>query len=74
MKLIPDWRRVLSRAWSVRLIALAVVLQAVEIAWPYLDGVLPVSRAVFAILTIIISAAAVVARLLLQKEIPNADQ
>lgn len=35
MILVPDWRVVLRRAWSLRLIALSVVLTGIEVALPF---------------------------------------
>ena len=36
MRLLPDWRAVLTRAWSIRLILLAAVLSGLEVALPLL--------------------------------------
>lgn len=38
MRLIPDWRVVLRRAWSIRFIALAAVCDFVAEMWPILIG------------------------------------
>ena len=67
--LIADWRRVLKRAWSVRLIALAAVLTGAEIALPLLDGLLPLPPRTFAILSGLVSAGAFIARFVAQPEI-----
>lgn len=69
MKLLPNWRRVLTRAWSVRFMALAGVLSGGEVAMPYLEGVLPIERGTFAALSGLLSAAALVARVFAQKEL-----
>ncbi|WP_441918210.1 DUF7940 domain-containing protein [Phyllobacterium sp. TAF24] len=37
MKLLPEWRAVLVRIWSIRLIAIAVVLDGLSTAFPYLQ-------------------------------------
>ena len=74
MRLVDDWRAVLRRAWSIRLLALGILCQALEFAWPFLDGLLPMPPGAFAGLGIAVSAAACVARLIAQKGLSNADQ
>jgi len=68
MQLVADWRRVLRRAWSIRLMIFAGLLSGVEIALPLLDGVLDLPRGLFAAGSALTTAAAFVARLLAQKE------
>jgi hypothetical protein len=69
MKLIPGWRRTMTRAWSIRLMAIAAVLSGLEVAvmfwvpdWP--DGVL-------AALSGLITLAAFVARIFAQQNMEN---
>lgn len=69
MKLAPDWRRVLRRAWSIRLILLAGLLSGLEVALPFLDGLLPVPPGAFAALSLVTTAGAFVARLVAQKDL-----
>jgi hypothetical protein len=64
-RLVSDWRDVLKRAWSVRLIALAFLLTAVEVLLPYLGGW--VSPGVLGPLAALSTAGAFVARLMAQK-------
>lgn len=64
MALIPDWRRVLRMAWSVRLAALAGLLSAAEAVLPWFAGDMPLAW--FAVLSAVASIGAVVARLLAQ--------
>lgn len=73
MKLLPNWRSVLSRAWSVRLIVLAAILSGGEVAAPYLEGVVDLPRGLFAALSGVISAAALVARIFAQGNVPDAE-
>ena len=40
MKLISNWRAVLARAWSVRLIVLGAVLQGGALYWSAFEGAL----------------------------------
>ena len=69
MNLIPNWREVLSRAWSVRLMLIAGLLSGLEIALPLLEGVFPLDRGVFAALSLIFTAGAFVTRLLAQRNV-----
>lgn len=77
MRLVTNWRAVLRHAWSVRLILLAIVFTGIEAAWPYLDGLLPIPRGLFALLSGLVSSAALYARFIAQKPISgdsDADQ
>lgn len=73
MKLLSNWRGVLERAWSIRLMILAALLSGGEVAAPYLDGVVDLPQGVFAAMSGLISAAALLARLLAQGNIPDAE-
>ncbi|PYE89566.1 hypothetical protein [Phyllobacterium leguminum] len=68
MKLAPDWKRVLRRAWSVRLILLAGILSGVEVALPLIGDAHPIPTGVFAGVSLLVTAAAFVARIVAQKE------
>lgn len=70
--LIANWREVLKRAWSVRLILLAALLSGVEAMLPYIA--LPIPPGIFAGLTLVVTMAAFAARLLAQKENPDASK
>lgn len=72
MRLVNDWRRVMRRAWSVRLIALAVVLTGLEVALPFLGDWIPPGR--LGLLAGLVSAAALPARLIAQKGFEDEDQ
>ncbi len=65
MKPIPDWKRVLRKAWSMRLMAGAAVLSAVEVALPFFQPELP--RGWFALLSAVTVSGAFVARLMAQR-------
>lgn len=69
MILVPEWRKVLRRAWSVRLMLAAALLSGVEIALPLLDGYLPIAPGIFAALSALTTAAAFIARIVAQKDI-----
>jgi hypothetical protein len=72
MQLVSNWGRVLRRAWSVRFILAAGVLSGAEIALPYLEPSIP-SR-MFAVLSAIATGGALIARLVAQKGVSDADQ
>ena len=65
MNLLPDWKRVIRRAWSVRLTALAIAFIALEVALPVFADTMP--RAVFAVLSIAAAIGALWARVTPQK-------
>lgn len=69
MKLLPDWRRILRRAWSVRLILLAALLAGAEAILPAVSGLF--SRRIYAILTFVVVVSALAARFLAQKDSDN---
>lgn len=71
MHLAPNWRAVLRRAWSIRLILLAGLLSGGEVALPLLGDALPVPPGVFAGLSFLFTAGAFVARLVAQKGVSN---
>ncbi len=73
MKLIPNWRDVLRKAWSVRFMVLAFIFTIAEVAFPALGvGIFP--PGLFALISGFFTAAAFVARTIAQKGITNADQ
>lgn len=67
MKLLPNWRDILRRAWSLRLMAFAGLLSGVEVALPFFNDLMP--RGVFALLSAVTVCAAFIARLVAQKDI-----
>ena len=69
MKLIEDWKRVLRRAWSIRLIVLAGVLSGLEFGLPFLDGFVTIPRGLFAVLTTAATVGACIARLVAQRSV-----
>jgi len=64
----PDWWRILTRAWSVRLIALAFILTMLEVALPLVQPYLSISPVLVGALAGISAAAAFIARLVAQKK------
>ncbi len=65
MTLDPQWRDILKRAWSVRLIVLAAVLSGAEVVVPLFGDLIP--RLPFAVLNFVVVAAALVARIVAQR-------
>ena len=66
--LLPDWRTIVRRAWSIKLMLLAGLLSGLEVILPMLGDSLPWSRTTGAAVTGLIVAAAFVTRLLAQPE------
>jgi hypothetical protein len=73
MKLARNWRDILLRAWSTRFMVLAAVFGALEAAMPYLQGTIPVSQGVFALLTSLATLAAFVSRIVYQEGLSAPD-
>lgn len=69
MKLLPDWKIILRKAWSVRLIVLAAIFSAAEVVVPLFYDAMP--RNTFALLSGVTTAAALIARLIMQQDVPN---
>ena len=69
MQLAQNWRELIAHAWSVRLLALSIMLGAMEVTLPFLNGVLPVPPGIFALLVLVTNIAAAVARLLTQRNL-----
>jgi len=67
MKLVDNWKLIVKKAWSARLMILAAILSGVEVVLPFLSESIP--RGTFAVLSGITVAAAFVARLVAQKGI-----
>lgn len=66
LRLLPDWRRILRQAWSIRFSLLAAVLTAAEVVMPLFGDSLP--RGLFVVLALAASIGATVARIVAQPE------
>ncbi|ANB34735.1 hypothetical protein M2324_000418 [Rhodovulum sulfidophilum] len=64
MHLVPQWRALIRRAWSIRLILIAGLLSGLSLASPDLLGI---PRGLFAGLSALVTAAAFAARLIAQR-------
>ncbi len=71
--LIPNWRMVLRRAWSIRLMLLAGFLSGFEAALPLLGGFFFIPPGLFAALSGLTVGGAFVARLLAQRDFQDED-
>lgn len=71
MKLITDWKQVLRKAWSVRLLGIAAVLSGVEAALPHLEAIIEMPRGLFAFLSFVSTCTAFAARLIAQRSMED---
>lgn len=71
MKLDTNWKKILKKAWSIRLLLLAAVLSGIEVALPFFQGQFP--RGPFAVASFLAVASAFVARLVAQKDFADED-
>lgn len=75
MKLVANWRRVVRKAWSVRLMLLAAFLSAVEVGLGLTDArTLGLPEGAFAATSCLVTALAFVARFLAQPDMEDADE
>jgi len=65
MNLVSNWRAVLQRAWSVRLMLLAALFSGAEVALPFLGDF--IAPGWFAAVSALMVSAAFVARILAQR-------
>lgn len=65
MKLLGNWKDVVRKAWSMRLMFLAAILSGVEIVLPLFSESIP--RGIFAVGSFVTVSGAFVARLVAQK-------
>ena len=70
--MIENWRTVLRKAWSMRLMIVAALMSGVEIALPLFYDAIP--RGAFAALSFFAVAGAFVARLVAQKDFNGPDK
>lgn len=72
MALNQDWKRILKKAWSIRLIILAGLFSGLEVAYPLVEAFIPAAhRGLFAAVAFVATAGAFVTRLLAQANIPQ---
>lgn len=71
MRLDAEWRRIIKKAWSFRLVLLAAVLSGLEIVLPYMVDKFP--NGVFITLSFVVTVAALIARVIAQPKMDNSD-
>lgn len=69
MTLLPNWKRVVRRAWSVRLMVLAGLLTGCEAILPLYQEAIP--RGAFAVLSMLAIVGGFVARIVAQKGVDD---
>ncbi|MBL3570664.1 hypothetical protein BV509_02450 [Rhodovulum sulfidophilum] len=75
MKLVPNWRAVLRRAWSVWILAAMVILSGLEAASALVSAdMLGLSPEVYASAVGLLSAAAMLARVIAQTGLEEDDE
>lgn len=65
-RLIPEWRKVLNRAWSVKFSLLAGLLGAAEVALPIFSDAIP--RGLFASASALVALLTPLTRVLAQRD------
>lgn len=66
MKLVDDWKKILRRAWSIRMAIIAAVFSGAEVALPYLGDAIPSGP--LAALSFVAAAGAIISRVVAQPE------
>ena len=69
MQLHSSWRLILRTAWSIRLAVLSAIFSAAQLVIPAYGDVLP--RDALAAVSALASAAAIIARVVTQRELPD---
>ena len=67
MKLYPNWKEIILKAWSIRFIVIAGLLSGVEVILPLFGDQIP--KNVFASLSLFFVTAAFVARIVAQRDV-----
>lgn len=67
--LIDNWKAVVTSAWSMRLMLVAVVLSGVEVMFPEFKDALGLDAATYAAVNGLIVAAAALSRILVQSNV-----
>ena len=67
VKLYPNWKEIIRKAWSIRLALLATIFSVAQAIVPIYADVL--SREVFAILTAVSAIGVIIARIVFQQDV-----
>lgn len=69
MKIVDDWRHVLKRAWSVRLMVFGSVLTAGSVSLPFLAPIVPLKYLVaYVVLVFVVNIGAIASRFISQEQ------
>lgn len=66
MKLHDDWRWIVRKAWSFRLMIIAGLLSGVEVILPFFTDRLP--RGIFVAMSFVVTCAALISRIVAQNQ------
>lgn len=69
MMLIPNWKRIVRKAWSIRLMVFAGLLSGCEVILPLYQDSIP--RGIFAVMSMLAIGGGFVARLVAQKDMDD---
>jgi hypothetical protein len=67
-----DWRKILKRAWSVRLMVLAAIFSGLEVMFPLLE--LNIPPKLFASISGFLTAGALITRFVAQKDFDDENE
>jgi len=67
MKLYDNWKEILRKAWSIRFMIIAGLLTGIEVILPLFHENIP--RNLFAALSMVFVASALIARLVAQRDV-----
>lgn len=67
--LVPNWRAVLLRGWSVRFILIIGLLQGLDVAMPLVGLALPLPDGWLPWVTLVVAVAAAISRFIPQKAV-----
>jgi hypothetical protein len=67
MKLYPNWKEILVKAWSIRFMLMAGVLSGIEVVLPLFHDSIP--KNIFAALSLVFVTLAFVSRLVAQRNV-----
>ena len=72
-KLVPEWKRGLRYAYSIRLMVVAAIFSGLEMAWPFMEGIVPVSQGVFAGMSFFFTGTAFISRFYVQPTVSGGE-
>ena len=67
IKLYPNWKQIVRKAWSVRFMMMAAILSACEVVLPLYEDTVP--KNLFASLSFFFVTAAFIARIVAQRDV-----